>query len=158
MSPRSHDELLGYVAFCGTKLTKIPVGCDLEGVVLKAASAARQDPALTRMLPTFLWRVRMELDMESLLKRVSKLLAPTLDYFLEVAGKLGSYSGFNEALEKLRLHVLSEPEYFFPRAHENPFSALLAEERTPSDARKWGFLTGTPMDSFQSYFDKVAGL
>lgn len=157
-TPRTSGELRGYVAFYGSRHAKVTAKCSLEAVVLKAAKAVRNDATLARMLPVFLWRLRDKLDWEALAKKVPASHAPTLGYFLQLAGRLGSYGGFGPVIARLRPHVPPKPEYFFARQRTNVFSAMLADERTPTDAREWGLLTGTPTDSFESYFRKVAVL
>jgi len=52
----------------------------------------------------------------------------------------------------------SPPTHFFEKAATNPFEAMAAEERTPREARRWGILTGTPTESFATYFEKVRDL
>lgn len=158
--PRDRAQILSFVANYGSRVSKIPATYDLEQVALRAVRAAPRDPVLTRMLPVFLWRTRQSMDLDRLvaLTRGGKLAA-TLGYFLELAAKLGSVTTFDAAVRRLRLLARpTRPDYFFAHTRMNPFEAMAAEQRTPAEARKWGLLTGTPTDSFETYFRKVAPL
>jgi hypothetical protein len=158
--PRDQEELLAFVAHYGARVSKGSARCSLEGVALRAVRASRRDPGMARMLPVFLWRVRKELDLDELAKKARELaLGSSLGYFLELTGKLGSWRGFDRAIARLR--PLAKPDravLFFHVAKRNPFEAMAAEERTPIEARRWGLLTGTPTDSFASYFRRVRDL
>lgn len=112
------------------------------------------------MLPVFLWRVRGELDLNELVRLARRSrYAPVLGYFLELAAQLGSVKSFRRALPALRDAVRADhPIYLFPKMARNPFERVAAETRTPTAARRWGLLTGTPTDSFESYFRKVASV
>jgi hypothetical protein len=159
-SPRGHGELLTFVAHYGSRVARGTTSHDLEAITLRAVLASRRDPALTRMLPVFLWRVRDRLDLEKLTAAARKRkIAPALGYFLEVTSKLGGWRGADAALAKLRREVRpTRPKYFFHDTAKHPFAAMAARERTPADARMWGLLTGTPLDSFATYFQKVRDL
>lgn len=159
-SPRDHGELLSFVAHYGSTVARTTTRCSVENVVVRALEAGRRDPALARMLPVLLWRARGTLDMRKLLARARKRgLAPALGYFLELTARLGSWRGFDAAVRQLRVHARpGAPEYYFHQTARNPFEAMAAEERTPVEARRWGLLTGTPTDSFESHFRKTAGL
>ena len=158
--PRNHGELLSFVAHYGARVSRITTTCRLEDVVLQSVKGARGDPALARMLPVFLWRVRGRLDPGRLAAHASRRgCAAALGYFLELASRLGRCADFGDALLLLKSCAHPErPTYFFRKAARNPFEAMVARERTPRDARRWGLLTGTPTDSFASYFRKVARL
>jgi hypothetical protein len=77
---------------------------------------------------------------------------------LELAATLGGSRKLGSAARRLRPNSQPRPAFFFEAAARNPFEALAAEERTPQEARRWGLLTGTPTDSFASYFEKVRDL
>jgi hypothetical protein len=159
-APRGHGELLSFVAHYGSRVAKGTARPDLEAIALRAVVASRRDPALARMLPVFLWRVRDRLDLEKLTVAAKKRKsAPALGYFLEVTSKLGRWRGADQALATLRREAHpARPRYFFHETGRHPFAAMVARERTPPDARKWGLLTGTPTDSFETYFQKVRDL
>ena len=152
--------MLSFVAHYGAHVAKSTTRCSLEDVALRAVRASRRDTALARMLPVFLWRARGRLDLRKLTtKAVLKDCAAPLGYFLELASKLGSFTGFDGALAALRAHARPEsPTYFFPHTSRGPLESTAVDEMTPEDARRWGLLTGTPTDSFESYFRKVAHL
>jgi len=158
--PRRHDELLSFVAHFGAHVTNAATKCNLEDVALRAVTASRRDPSLARMLPVFLFRVRDSLNLSELTaKAVERGCASRLGYFLEVASKVSSVRTFRPAVATLRQHAHAErPVFLFARTENHPFEALLAHENTPKDARRWGLLTSTPLDSFSSYFNKVSSL
>jgi hypothetical protein len=158
--PRDHDELVAFVAHYGTRVARATARCSLENVALQALQASRRDPALARMLPVFLWRVRRKLDLEKLAARAARAgAAAALGYFLELTGQLGSGAGFDDAVATLRAHARpGRPAYFFDEIARNPFEAMAADERTPAEARAWGLLTGTPTESFATHFRKTAHL
>ena len=158
--PRDHGELVAFVAHYGADVARSKARCSLEDVALRAIRASRRDPALARMLPVFLWRVRDVLDLDRMIADSRRRgIALALGYFLEVTGSLGSWRGFDTAIAKLRTHVRSDrPSYFFVETGKHPFEAMAAQERTPREALRWGLLTGTPTESFATYFRKVAEL
>jgi hypothetical protein len=159
-SPRDHGELLAFVAHYGARVARTEGVHDLEGVALRALEASRRDAALARMLPVFLWRVRSEIDIDKMITRARRRgVGSALGYFLELTARLGSWRGFDGAIAKLRAQARpNRPAYFFRETRRHPFEAMLAQERTPADARRWGLLTGTPTDSFATYFRKVSSL
>jgi hypothetical protein len=158
--PIGHGELLSFVAHYGSRVARTTTSHDLERIALRAVSASRRDPAMARMLPVFLWRVRDKLNLRKLTAGAKKRKsAAAVGYLLEVTSRLGTWKGIEVALAKLRTHARpARPRYFFHGAAKHPFAAMAAKERTPSEARKWGLLTGTPMDSFETYFQKVRDL
>jgi hypothetical protein len=158
-APRDHGELTAFVAHYGTRVTKGQPSCDLADVALRAVRSSRRDPALARMLPVFLWRARDALDLDALVVRAQRQRqSPGIGYFLELAGTLGGSRRLGSAARRLRPKSQPRPALFFEAAARNPFEALAAEERTPPQARRWGLLTGTPTDSFTTYFEKVRNL
>jgi hypothetical protein len=159
-APHNHDDLLSFVAHFGARVTRAVATSNLENVALRAVAASRRDPALARMLPVFLWRVRDDLNLDELTtKAVRQGCAPVLGYYLEVATKAGSVPRFKKALSTLRRHAhVNRPVYLFRQTRKYPFEAMAAMERTPDVARRWGLLTSTPLDSFETYFHKVASL
>jgi hypothetical protein len=158
--PRDHGELVAFVAHYGARIAQSVGSHDLEAIAVSAVAASRNDPSLARMLPVFLWRIRHALDAGRLITRARRRgVAAALGYFLEVAGQLGSWRGFDGAIERLRRYANPQrPRYFFRKTASNPFEAFAATSRTPAAARRWGLLTGTPTDSFASYFRKASGL
>jgi hypothetical protein len=158
--PRDHGELLAFVAHYGATVARGAARCSLEAVVLRAVRASRRDPALARMLPVFLWRVRDKLDMAKMVALARRRrLVPALGYFLELVAALASWRGFDEAIARLRTQARPDRALlFFHETARNPFEAMAAEERTPAEARRWGLLTGTPTESFSNYFRKASAL
>jgi hypothetical protein len=158
--PRKHDELLSFVAHFGSRVTNATTKCNLEDVAIRAVTASRQDPSLARMLPVFLFRSRNNLKLHELVsKAVACGCASRLGYLLEVTIQVSSVRTFRPTLASLRRHAHADrPIFFFARTENHPFEAMVAGERTPQEARRWGLLTGTPLDSFSTYFNKVARL
>ena len=157
--PRDADELLAFVAHYGARVARSGARVNLEIVVLRALRASRQDPALARMLPVLLWRARVAVDLGEMVARCEPGMAPALGYFLELTAHLGRWRGFDRAIRQLRVHATpGRPLYFFRKTARHPFEAMIAEERTPIQARRWGILTGTPTESFAAYFRKVSAL
>ena len=132
----------------------------IAAAVVRRDLTPRVDPAVARMLPVFLWRARNRLDVAKLAAEAkSNRRASALGYFLELTAKLGRVAGWKRTIASLRTEAAKEPtRYFFEKTADNPFEAMVAEARTPADARAWGLITGTPTDSFESYFRKVARL
>ena len=113
------------------------------------------------MLPVFLWRVRHQLDARLIVALARRRrLAAALGYFLDVAATVAASRAFEPILSKLRplVPIRQRPTYFFRKMRANPFEAMAARTRTPEAAHRWGLLTGTPTDSFETYFRKVRDL
>jgi hypothetical protein len=159
-SPRDHGELLAFVAHYGARVARSTACHDLEAIALRALDASRSDPALARMLPVFLWRIRRGVDLDKLVSGARhRRLAPALGYFLELTRQLGPWRGFGPAIAVLRADAKPDhPEYFFHATRKHPFEAMAAEARTPVEARRWGLLTGTPTEGFATYFRKTSAL
>jgi hypothetical protein len=159
-SPRTTGELRSFVAHFGARCARGTTRCSLENVVLRAVETSRRDPALARMLPVFLWRVRDSLDLAELATKATlRGYGPVLGYFLDVASKVSSTRTFQPAVRALRRQARTDsPVFLFLKTEKYPYEAMAARERTPPDARRWGLLTGVPLDSFSSYFAKVAAL
>jgi hypothetical protein len=156
--PTNHDELLAFVAYHGAKDSHTSPACDLENVVLQALASSHRDPALCRMLPVFLFRVCNTLDAQKVAALVRPDLRDRLGFFLELGGKLGRTKVWNALLSKLAHGVKDKtPELFFPQANSQ-VDRLLAEERTPEVARKWGFLMNMDEENFRSHFEKMVRL
>jgi hypothetical protein len=148
------------IAHYGAGVARKVVKLKLEDIAVRAASELRHDPALARMFPTFLWRVRHELDLSVLEEKAHRQrCAAILGYFLEVASKLGGDRCFENVLPRLRSHArAAKPVYLFAKTAKNPFEAMVADRDTPVEAKRWGLVTGMPTDSFESYFQKVADI
>jgi hypothetical protein len=159
-SPSDHGELLSFVANYGARVARLRAHPDLVDVALRAVEASRRDPSMARMLPVFLWRVRDQINLAKLVVEAKKRnSSAALGYFLELTSKLRPWNAIKGTLAKLRPHAHPRrPTFFFHKTATNPFEAMMAKERTPAEALRWGLLTGTPTDSFKSYFQKVADL
>jgi len=159
-SPRSHDELHSFVANFGALCARSTARCRLEDVVLRAVAASRRDPSLARLLPVFLYRVRADLDLDELAAGAARRRCTRpLGYYLDVADLVAPTRSFQETTEKLRRNVCtSHPVFLFPETARYPLEALDARRNTPHHARSWGLLVRTSLDSYRSYFAKVAHL
>jgi hypothetical protein len=159
-SPRNHGELLSFVANYGARVAQHTAQPNLVDVTLRAIDASRGDPSMARMLPVFLWRVRDDIDLAKLAAEAKRRnSAAALGYFLELTSKLRPWAAVEATLAKLRpLARPDHPVFFFHKTAANPFEVMVARERTPAEALRWGLLTGTPTDSFEGYFRKVADL
>ena len=158
--PRTTGELRAFVAHFGGRHVRSTTKCSLENVVLRAVATSRRDPALARMLPVFLWRVRDSLDLDALAaKAVRQGCASTVGYFLDVTGKVGPTRTFSKAVSSLRPHVHADrPVFLFSKTKRYPWEAAHARENTPEHARRWGLLVPMPLEGYKSYFAKVAAL
>lgn len=156
--PRNKRELLSFVAHFGSRCALGMTKCCLEDVVLRAVRATRTDPSMARMLPVFLWRVQDQLDLEALTSKAGRD-ALVLGYFLDVSGRVSTSTRFRPVVRVLRRRATnSRPVFLFTKIQDHPFEAMVAQERTPPHARRWGLLTGVGLDSFANYFNKVASL
>ena len=152
--------MLDFVAHHGSVAATGDAVGDMEAIAVRAIKASRRDSAMARMLPVFLWRLRQRLDLARLVKAARRQgLAPALGFFLEVASILGEGSPFEEALTQLRPSAPpARPAYFFEGTSLRPFERAATDLNTPAEARRWGLLMNMPLDSFASYFRKVAAL
>jgi hypothetical protein len=152
--------LLSFVAHHGSAAAGAEPVSGLEAIVVRALRSSRRDSAMARMLPVFLWRMRERLDATKLvaIAKRQRLAAP-LGFFLEVAAMLGESDAFEAALAALRATVKpARPSYFFEGTSHRPFERGATELNTPVEARRWGLLMNMPLESFASYFRKVAAL
>lgn len=160
-SPRGLNEMMLFVANYASPVSLGELKSGLERVVLGAVDFARDECSLARMLPVFLWRVRDSLSVERMATMASAqgpMVAAALGYFCQLTSGLG---GGSEKLDDLtaRLRVQLGPSLprfvFFHWMKDSPVQTMVAEQRNPPEASSWGLLTGTPTDSFSSYFAKM---
>ena len=108
---------------------------------------------MARVLPFVLTHLAERVDMD-LLRREAAASGEkhTVGFLLEVAGQLGH-----------RPALVQEAARFFDRRRtrarpfflgESKYSRALAEKRTPTVARRWGWRMNMGLDSFASVFDK----
>jgi hypothetical protein len=125
---------------------------DAEHALRLALVRARVDAALLRCLPVVLARCWRTLDWQRLetQARVDGTVE-TLGMLLELTGDLAGAPLLKE--RAARLWSQRGPlEFFFPP--KNQFDEELARERTPSFARRWGFLLNMGEDSFRGLFER----
>jgi hypothetical protein len=121
------------------------------------------------MLPVFLSRIRGKLNLSQLADegaRAGRESSTILGYFLELASQLENTTTNRPSIFKsdllsalATLHKNAQPErpfFLFRKTAGRPFEAESARTRTPSGALRWGLLTGTPVESFSSYFRKAS--
>jgi hypothetical protein len=152
--------LLSFVAHHGSLAAGGEPVSGLEALVIRALKASRRDSALARMLPVFLWRMRGRLAKPRLLEAAQQqsVVAP-LGFFIELASMLGGGDDFKRLLADLRASAkASRSSYFFAGTSGRPFERAAADLNSPAEARRWGLLMNMPLDSFASYFRKVAAL
>lgn len=145
------------LAFLGAPLLseKDPPGPDesLEEVLLDACRAAHMDATVARVLPFVLARLADRLDVEAL-RRAARAsdLKQTVGFMLELAGALGDRQDLEQQATRFLDRRRSRPRPFFPG--ESRFARVLAEERSPALARRWGWRMNMGLDSFAAVFDK----
>lgn len=160
-APSTDSGLASLVAHYGSRFSRSRLsGSDLGRAAIRALTLCRRNPAVARMFPVFLWRVRDELDLPTLAGEASRRrLAPVLGYMLALTARLGpAIAGKRWTAAELQVDALErsasprEPSFLFPTVRGRPFEAAVARERTPPAALGWGLITGMPEDSFESYF------
>lgn len=161
-SPATAAEIASFVAhFRSAASTGFGV-VNLPQALVQAVSLARRDPFVARMLPTLLWRARDLVDQGVLVAAAErKGLGRPLGYFLDLASQVSGDRVCPAALKKLRSSVRAgrlRPVFLHEHLSASPWRAMLAEQQTPALGRKWGLITGTSVESAQSYFDKVKAL
>ncbi len=104
--------------------------------------------------------MRERLDLPKLVKEALRQGQDrALGFFLEVAAKLGGTRRFDRALASLFKGVSPErPRYFFHGTERRPSERMAAEQATPAEARRWGFIMNMPWESFVAYFVRTSRL
>jgi hypothetical protein len=127
-----------------------------ERVFAEALPLARREASVARAMPLALYRSRRHLDF-SLLRRLARERGQgrTLGFFLELTGELsGDRSLAREARPLAReARRRSRAVQFFKL--RSPTERRLAELKTPTVARRWGFRMNMSADSFASMFRKA---
>jgi len=151
------EQVRGWLTSAGAPLgAATPAGPlpPLEAVVASGLQLAHRDSTVARVMPLVLWRQREQLDFARLRTEATRRNeAPTLGYFLELAGKLGHEPDLLHASAALRDRRRKKVRQFFSGVH-GPRALAAMRRNTPREARRWGFLMNMGVDSFRSTFDK----
>jgi transcriptional regulator with XRE-family HTH domain len=127
-----------------------------ERVLADALPLARQDAAVARALPLALYRARAKVDFR-LLRRLAKERgqARALGFFLQLTSELSGDKSLARAARPLAAELRKRKrstQFFKVRS---PMERRLAELKTPSAARRWGFRMNMSADTFASMFRKA---
>jgi hypothetical protein len=133
-------------------------GEDREQAVVDAVRLSRRDATLARALPVLMWQQRRNLNRARLHDRAHKARQKhVVGFFLALTAELAGDESLAVWAETLRDHRARGERAFFELP--SAFTARnLAEQRTPSVARNWGYWMDVDMLSFQSTFDKFSNL
>jgi hypothetical protein len=129
-----------------------------EQVLVDAVRLSRRDATLARTLPVLVWRQHRDLDRVRLHEAAHKARQKhAVGFFLALTAELAGDDGLAGWAESLRDHRARGARPFFdlPSALT---SRDLAERRTPSVARRWGYWMDLDMPTFQSTFEKFSGM
>jgi hypothetical protein len=125
----------------------------LEETVAAAASVARADATVLRVLPVVLQKNASAFDWANLSEMARRYNARAeVGMLLELTGRLcvlpelvARAASFRDRRRTAR-HFLPEPK--------NDYERRLARQRTPAVARKWGFFMNMSEDSFRAVLEK----
>lgn len=156
-NPDRDEHVRGWLTSAGASLAAaMPPGRppSLEDVVLSGLELSHRDSTVARVMPLVLWRQRGQLDFDRLRAEATRRNeAPTLGYFLELAGKLGHEPDLLRESAALRDRRRKRARQFFSDV-PGPRALAAMRRSTPREARRWGFLMNMGVDSFRSAFDK----
>jgi DNA-binding transcriptional ArsR family regulator len=125
-----------------------------EDVLADGLVLAHQSPTVARVLPVAFWRQRDTLDYERLEQAATERdERHALGFYLELTGTLGRDPRLVRRAGRLRDHRRTALQPFFS-VGRGAFGMQLAREKSPSVARRWGFLMNMELDSFASAFRK----
>jgi len=133
-------------------------GESMEETLAEAVSLAHEDGHLAKVLPYVLWLNRKRMHLERLVAEATRRderLA--LGFFLEVAGTLGRAPDLVRASRSLRDRRHRRVKQFFTRA-TGRYALAVARLKTPSVARRWGYLMNMSLEAVAAVFRKHAGL
>ena len=127
----------------------------LEETLVEGARLSRRDPVVARALPVALWLHRAELDPDRLAETARRLgQKQAVGFYLELTGLLGGDPHFKRWAARLRDDRVRATQDFF-QLPTTPAARMLADRRTPSAARRWGFRLNEDLESFRSLFDRA---
>lgn len=128
----------------------------IEDTLVAGAALAHRDPAVARALPVAIFRQRDRVDPERLASVArERSEKATVGLFLDLTAAVSGdrrFSRWARALRDRRVHA--QRPFFYTRAaalrgHE-------ARDRSPPQARRWGYRFDLALDDLQSMFDKAA--
>jgi len=151
------EKLRGNLAFLGLPVNARKVAPEpdvtMEALLADAADLAQVDASVARSLPVLFGKFGDSLDFDDLKheswKRGNK---HRVGFFLDLAGELFSNERLTEASKNFMDQRYTVPKQFF--ANQSKLSQELAEMRTPSLAKKWGWRMNMGLDVFESTFEK----
>lgn len=128
-----------------------------EYVLAEALKLARQDATVARALPVALYRNRERLDLAELRRLAGERgEGRALGFFLELTAELAGDPSLARAARPLRpRRPRQRATQFFPV--RSRLERRLAEDKTPSVARRWDFRMNMGLDTFEGMFRKAVG-
>lgn len=127
---------------------------DLHDTIVAGVRLARKDPTVARVMPLVLWQQRRNIDpdrLEEVARHARQKHA--LGFLVALTARLKRSRELEALARRLRDHRVRSRQDFFelPRTRAGQ---RLAEERSPSVAKDWGFLINMEMSSFAAMFEK----
>jgi len=152
------ERVRGWLAAAGAPLLgSQPVrdpGPRLEEVLAEGLALSHRDATVARVLPLVLWRHRDRLDHGRLVRAATRRNErQSLGFFLELTGRLGGDRRWASVWEALRDRRRTRVRPFFA-GRQGRMALALARKKTPTLARRWGYLMNMGIDSFASAFAK----
>jgi hypothetical protein len=127
---------------------------DLHDTIVAGVRLARKDPTVARVMPLVLWQQRRNIDPDRL-ERVARHARQkhALGFLVAVTARIKRSRELEALARRLRDgRVRSQQDFFeLPRTSAG---RRLADARTPSVARSWGFSMNMELSSFASVFEK----
>ncbi|MCP4713617.1 MAG: hypothetical protein GY868_00755 [Deltaproteobacteria bacterium] len=127
----------------------------LEAVLVAGLELARKDASVARVLPLVFEKNAKQLNRPRLkfLAR-EKGLKKTLGFFFDLSAVLSGSTSYKKDADSLFDNRLKVTEDFFATPKKGRYRRLLAEQNTPSLAKKWHFSMNMGMGSFEDLFNK----
>lgn len=128
----------------------------IEETVVEGVRLAHRDPAVARTLPICLFKLRDRLDpgrLEHFARRLGE--KQSLGLFLDLTSTLSRdrrFATWARALKDRRWRATHD--FFY--AASSPIDRQVADVRTPTIARRWGFRMNMDLDAFRMMFDRFA--
>ncbi len=156
--PRRTDRVRGWLTTLGAPLLvslevsgRMP---SLEKALAEALTLSHDDATVARVLPLVFWAQRDRVDYDRLVREATRLNErQTLGFFLELTGRLARDHRLASLSRRLRDRRRSRVRPFFSRPHGR-MALAAARRKTPSLARRWGYLMNMGLESFASAFAK----
>jgi hypothetical protein len=126
----------------------------VEDTLVQSLPLCRRDPDLAQVWPVVLAKNYSTVDydrLEVLARHAGQKQA--MGFMLSLTGQLMKDSSLSKFAERFRDQRVRKPQDFF-LLNRTERSRRSAEEKTPKVAREWFFRMNTPLEGFQSHFDK----